>query len=173
MANRIPIEADEVIDYVIEGIPDPRLRDQARLQRFKDTAELVEAFENITLRSNPKIERSSAGTSQQKPKKEMKPATTERAESSPASRGIKCFNCKEKGHRAADCTKPKTAANKPIAAQLSDSTKQLDKASTEMNLIQPFVGTDPYTVPVSYTVSDNKSNAHLFSCTTIPGRRLA
>jgi len=99
MANRISVDADEIIDYVVDGIPDPRLRDQARLQRFKDATDLVEAFENVTLRSYPKMKRNPAGISQQKPKKEPKPATTERTESNPAPRGIKCFNCKERGHR--------------------------------------------------------------------------
>ncbi|EZA51983.1 hypothetical protein X777_09442 [Ooceraea biroi] len=27
LANRVPLDNDEIIDYVIEGIPDPELRD--------------------------------------------------------------------------------------------------------------------------------------------------
>jgi len=110
MANRISVDADEIIDYVIDGIPDPRLRDQARLQRY--AADLVEAFENITLRNHPRVERNPAGINQQKSKKEPRPATTERTESNPAPRGIRCFNCKEKGHRSTECTKPRAVTGK-------------------------------------------------------------
>jgi len=39
MANRISIDTDEIIDYVVEGIPDVRLCDQARLFRFKNLIE--------------------------------------------------------------------------------------------------------------------------------------
>lgn len=32
MGNRIGIDEDEMTEYIIEGIPDPILRDQARVQ---------------------------------------------------------------------------------------------------------------------------------------------
>ncbi|KMQ88410.1 hypothetical protein RF55_12116 [Lasius niger] len=50
MGNLIPIEADEMIDYIIDGIPDSVLRNQARIQRFTETESLLEAFETISLR---------------------------------------------------------------------------------------------------------------------------
>nr|XP_012223759.1 PREDICTED: uncharacterized protein LOC105673010 [Linepithema humile] len=152
---------------VIDGVPDPWLRDQARLQRFKDAADLVEAFENVTLRSQMKTERNSVGTSQQRPKKETKLATSERTELNLTSRGLRCFNCKEKGHRMANCTKPRGATNKVVDDRASDSAEESSKASVEMNLTQPSVGIEPFTVPVSYTVLHNKGNTDLFSCTVI------
>ncbi|RLU18149.1 hypothetical protein DMN91_010392 [Ooceraea biroi] len=56
LANRIPIANDEIIDYVIDGVPNSRLRDQARLQRFQEANELIEAFEKITLKGSSKPE---------------------------------------------------------------------------------------------------------------------
>jgi len=50
LAIRVPIDADEMVDYLIEGIPDASLRDQARIQRFSTPASLLEAFSKITLR---------------------------------------------------------------------------------------------------------------------------
>lgn len=50
MGNRVPIDNDEMLDYVIDGIPDNTLRDQARIQRFDTTESLLEAFEKIILR---------------------------------------------------------------------------------------------------------------------------
>lgn len=49
LASCVPIEREELIDYVVEGIPDPFLRDQARIQRFDSTAEILRAFENVGL----------------------------------------------------------------------------------------------------------------------------
>lgn len=50
LANYIAIDEDEAMEYVIEGIPDSMLRDQARVQRLRTKGDLLEAFENITLR---------------------------------------------------------------------------------------------------------------------------
>ncbi|XP_043282371.1 uncharacterized protein [Venturia canescens] len=50
LANRVGIPQDEIVDYVIDGIPDPRLQDQARMQKFDDTTSILEAFEKIALR---------------------------------------------------------------------------------------------------------------------------
>lgn len=50
LGNRVPIAADEMLDYIIDGIPDRMLRDQARMQRFDTTESLLEAFEEITVR---------------------------------------------------------------------------------------------------------------------------
>lgn len=49
LANRVPIDEAEIVDYVIEGIPDSVLRDQIRIQRFNSATALLEAFKKITL----------------------------------------------------------------------------------------------------------------------------
>lgn len=167
MANRILIESDEIIDYVVDGIPDVRLRDHARLQRFKDAADLIEAFENITLKSHVKTEWNPVGVNQPKPKEKTKTAAIEHTETNVAPRGIRCFNCKEKGHRATECPKPRAAVNKPTDARPDESTGKASKAANEANLIQPFVGPEPYTVSISYTVPDSEGNMEPFSCTAI------
>lgn len=168
LANRIPIEMDEIIDYVIDGVPDTRLRDQARLQRFKEASEMIEAFETITLKNNSKPERSTFGANQQKFKKEVKSSTTEQAETNPSSKGaMKCYNCKEKGHRAADCPKPRGSASEPASKRANNPTEKSSSASTEMNLIQPFVSVEPYTIPVSYSVPDDQGNVREYSFAAI------
>jgi len=50
LANRVPIEEDDLIDYIVDGISDVNLQDQARIQGFKTTTSLLKAFEKITLR---------------------------------------------------------------------------------------------------------------------------
>lgn len=50
MGNRVPIDDDDILEYVIEGIPDETLQNQARIQRFTTAEGLLEAFERVTLR---------------------------------------------------------------------------------------------------------------------------
>lgn len=50
LANHVPIDSDEMIDYLIEGIPDISLRDQARIQKFDTPISLLDAFSKVTLR---------------------------------------------------------------------------------------------------------------------------
>lgn len=49
LANRVPVEEEEMLEYLIEGIPNIQIRNQARLQQFESNAELLKAFENISL----------------------------------------------------------------------------------------------------------------------------
>lgn len=49
LANRVPIDETEVIDQVIEGIPDSFLRDQTCIQRFDSAKALLQEFEKITI----------------------------------------------------------------------------------------------------------------------------
>lgn len=49
LGNRVPIDEEELVEYIIDGIPDRALRDQARLSGLNTQAALLEAFERITL----------------------------------------------------------------------------------------------------------------------------
>ena len=50
MANKVPIDDREIIPYLLQGMPDPQLRDQARLLKLRTKADLLEVFEDVTLR---------------------------------------------------------------------------------------------------------------------------
>lgn len=50
LGNRIPIDEDEIAEYIIDGISDRMLRDQAHVSGLKTKAALLEAFERVTLR---------------------------------------------------------------------------------------------------------------------------
>lgn len=52
MGNRVPIERDELLEYIIDGIPNIALRDQARIRGFSSVVGLLKAFERITLRDH-------------------------------------------------------------------------------------------------------------------------
>lgn len=99
MANKVPIDKEEFIDYLIDGIHDGRLHDQARMQQFRTVSSLLEVFKSITLRSDV---RRNIGISAK--------ASTQSDLSSKMVMTLKssrCYNCGAKGHLSASCTHPR------------------------------------------------------------------
>jgi len=50
LSNKINISQEELLEHLIDGIPDYALRNQAKMQRFLNTAELLDAFKKIQLK---------------------------------------------------------------------------------------------------------------------------
>jgi len=46
----VPIAKEEMIDYIIDGIPSKTLRDQARMHLFSSVQEIMQAYSKITLK---------------------------------------------------------------------------------------------------------------------------
>lgn len=121
LGNRVPIEADEMMNYIIDGIPDGALRDQPRMQCFATIESLLEAFEMITLRdgyttsSNRPDKRSN-----RQPKNERNGkaggsgieddsiGSDERKKTMSSS--MRCFNCGTRDHIQANCPSKALAA---------------------------------------------------------------
>ncbi|XP_036345836.1 uncharacterized protein LOC118755096 [Rhagoletis pomonella] len=82
LANPLQLEEEEIVEYVIEGISDYRLRTQAYLQCYSTKAQLLQAFSKVEIK-----------------------ATSTAADAN--QREVRCYNCNIKGHIAADCRKPK------------------------------------------------------------------
>lgn len=64
LANQVPINANEMMSYLIRGIPNKNLRNQVRLQKFATDIEMLEAMEDISLPSPCKSEVKKGGRSQ-------------------------------------------------------------------------------------------------------------
>lgn len=47
--NKVPIPEEELIDYIIDGIPVRSLRNQAKMHSFSTVPELTKAFRRINL----------------------------------------------------------------------------------------------------------------------------
>lgn len=108
MGNRIPTESDELTDYVIEGIPDPALRDQAHIQRLKTMTNLLEAFEKVSLsgrqysnttRTRMDIKSPQAQKSEKKDEKQDGKKDVKKEE----SKAVRCYNCGLQNHYSANC----------------------------------------------------------------------
>lgn len=189
LANRVPITDDEVIDYVIDGIPDHNLQDQARIMQFESQSDLLESFKKLTLRPKKFLDRESKKpTDQGKYQKEGKSTTKENSVSkgSPASSGklssrrkaVKCYNCQEVGHLASACSHPKKEKG---TCHRCGSTSHLKKDCPEkeskseltsaVNLIEPISVSDPYCVLLKFSVlsEENGNREYAIDAIVDPG----
>ncbi|XP_076289805.1 uncharacterized protein LOC143213638 [Lasioglossum baleicum] len=97
-ANRIPIDDEvELVDHIIEGIPDRSLRSQAKMHCFKTPEALLVAFEQLMLPST-----SFAGNSLIDERRRL-PTTQQDREAFRKDKSRRCFNCNTEGHLSADC----------------------------------------------------------------------
>lgn len=103
LGNVIPIDPDEMIEYIIDGIPDERLQSQARIRQFQSVDQIANAFSRIALPKDTKGAaswRKSASRVQIAETSDVKAKTMVKPES---EKKFRCFNCNKPGHRAADC----------------------------------------------------------------------
>jgi len=100
---------DELVDYVIDGILDDQLRNQARMQNFETSGKLLEAFKKITLRP----ERGNPGSTRKDNHNEVRTSQNVAMKKGESDRdrvkiqGRRCFNCQEVGHVSKECQKEK------------------------------------------------------------------
>ena len=109
LANKIPVDEDELTDYIIDGIPDEITRNQARIQGFKKKEDLLKAFEKVTFRAtnrNFMRDNSNTATGKNEGKNKLKPRTSQET-AGRSTTDIKCYNCNQAGHLAKNCIKPK------------------------------------------------------------------
>ncbi|CAK9833038.1 Transposon Tf2-9 polyprotein [Anthophora retusa] len=128
LGNRVPVDEDEIIEHLLEGIPDMTMRNQARIERFKTKADLFAAFEKVVLppaADTTRISKKAAGANGYLEKQRPRAADGQQqvierchncggkshraAECPMRDRGAKCFHCREFGHIASKCPR-KTSA---------------------------------------------------------------
>ena len=98
MASKLSVDEDELIDCIIDGIPEVPLRNQARMQRFDTKEDLLRAFEQIKLQPENKKRLGYYGEKMEQ---------QSRFEDAEHRQESKCYNCNKEGHIAKNCDKPK------------------------------------------------------------------
>lgn len=115
LGNRVPIEKDKLLEYIIEGdiVPDIAMHDQARMQGFSSVDGLLKAFEKITLRDHNMTNSNRHGGGRTATDKKAKIPTDAKC----------CFNCGEREHVSANCP------TKTLGAKCSRIRCRVDFAS--------------------------------------------
>ncbi|XP_044315243.1 uncharacterized protein LOC123037646 [Drosophila rhopaloa] len=93
LAQDVAMTVHELVQYLIDGIQNVQLKNQAKLLRFAVPADVLEAFQDVEKPKAPVQQGRMQGTS-------LPNAVT------PEQRVIKCFNCHSFGHQAKECRKP-------------------------------------------------------------------
>lgn len=105
LANQVPIPEDEIVEYLIDGIPEVSFRDQARIGQISTKASLLKAFEKVTLKDKPPSvgnaeRRRQSGREQSRASDKVK---SEKKETTNSDTERRCFNCGQRDHVATAC----------------------------------------------------------------------
>lgn len=178
LVNRVAVEDNDIIDYIVDGILDRRLQDQARIMRFKSQSDMLEAFKGLSLQPKEPAdyEPKKFVIQEQKNQRERRTMTGESPISpkenptslseSPRRRIIKCYNCCETGHRASTCPQPKETKElchhcgsinhlqKDCPKKEELTSSPTDTTAKTMNLVEPIFISDPYYIQLKFTVKE-------------------
>ncbi|XP_055921593.1 uncharacterized protein LOC129952793 isoform X2 [Eupeodes corollae] len=92
LGNRLQMREGEIIEYILEGIPDERLISSAKLQCFTKKEQLLEAFKSIRHPAKAKVVTAT-------------PSTSRQWTANVSVRQTRCYNCNSIGHMANKCKK--------------------------------------------------------------------
>ncbi|XP_043063797.1 E3 ubiquitin-protein ligase BRE1-like [Drosophila ficusphila] len=91
LAQNVSLDQEELLDRIIEGIPNEGLRNQARIQCFRDISHIRRAFSEVSLPAKRAVS--------------FEKKTTPMDQTN--GKEIRCHNCNARGHFARNCFKPK------------------------------------------------------------------
>jgi len=108
LANRVSIDEDELIDYVIDGIPDETTRNQARIHGFRRKEDLLRAFEKVAIRVRSYTRDSdNIIASRTEIRRRTEPQTSFRQTAGQCIADNRCYNCGRTGHTSRNCSRPR------------------------------------------------------------------
>lgn len=139
LGNRVPIADDEMIDYLVEGIPSESLRNQAKIQSFPSVQALLTAFRKIKLSTTDVTARREYGGTKPNRFKNQESKTIQKgsddSKSRPINRGVvRCYNCDVTGHYAKDCPDKKKKEGEKSSGKGASAPKER-RADRQVGLI--------------------------------------
>ncbi|XP_015437583.1 PREDICTED: uncharacterized protein LOC107192764 [Dufourea novaeangliae] len=177
LANKVTIDQEELVDFIIDGIPDVRLRGQARTHRFKKPEDLLDAYRNISFSEPTRNDRDRREV--RKPwilrttQTEEAPIRTREVPASARetpvrAREARCYNCSETGHTKRDCPRPQREwgscfrcgsvehrarnCTQDTATRSTHRPGTSTTVETSTRLIQPTSPGVPFLVPISFVM---------------------
>ena len=153
LSNRFTLDSRELADLIIKGIPDSRLRDQAKMNRFQTADDILDAFQNISLAVDVRGDRRDTNKGR---------SATVRGGPSMVRKDLRCYNCNETGHLKTDCGKltrqggSYTCGNATHQARDCPQNVSIRKPSPQSSthLLQPSSPDNPFMVPVEFSIAD-------------------
>lgn len=130
LGNRVPIKEDELVEYLIEGIPPKNLRNQARMHSFSNIREILKAFKKISLISENDRRNFNTIQRNETSKKSLFYNTKENNTSSMKSidrKIVRCYSCNGTGHYSKDCTEKEKRIEEKSGKKSKNSAKQVIK----------------------------------------------
>lgn len=131
LGNRVPVVKEEMVDYVIEGIPSEALRNQARMHLFSSVQEMMRAFSKVTLKSEKGVTNRDVNEARGAMRKHWRGPAEEKSKEAASknlkisSRGAqKCYECNEVGHYANVCPSKREGSKKPEARKKTATSRE-------------------------------------------------
>ncbi|XP_076666309.1 uncharacterized protein LOC143367925 [Andrena cerasifolii] len=187
LANKVTVDQDELVDLIIDGISDIRLRDQARSHRFNTPEDLLDAYRYIPVPESARSDRDRKGVKKpwisRTPQKDGASVdakeTPVRAKDAPVrARQARCYNCGDLGHTKRDCARPRREwgfcfrcdstdhrarnCTQEAATASSRGAETTSTVGASTHLIQPTSPEIPFLVPISFVISEGKGEATKF-----------
>lgn len=166
LANKVPVNEEETLEYIIEGISNMQLRNQAKVQKFESTAELLAAFESVdAAEEKTRTERESRWKNkEQKESRHQGKALIRKdatEESSVSQTKVRCYNYSKFGHLSKDCKAPKREKGTcfkcgekgHVISECSSST-----VSTQINYVNIVSTKNEFQRTVTIKASDTNGN---------------
>lgn len=144
LAKNIPIDEDEMVDYLIDGIPNERIRDMARVKEFACKEDMLRVFEKFSLKSEgmnlgrrdsryyEKIDKkNNVSRSNVNRVLEDKKDDQAKKDNEILRKKIRCYNCSKFSHWSNECKEPKRKKDLASSAGKKSSSEQLSTNKRE------------------------------------------
>lgn len=151
LANRASVDGEELIDCLIDGVQDTRMRNQARMLRFASAVDLLDAFKKLSLDGLARGGGERAAKGQRPVPRSPRGGGTSTAKNST----VRCYNCGATGHFSRDCKEEQKRARGScfgcgsMEHRVKECPKSRPRAENTTSVVQTISSSAPYLVTLA------------------------